>query len=384
MASESLVKTSYFNFLQQLYGKTVDPQSSSIGNIFFSPLSIYGALAMILAGSADGTRSELLKAMQLPESFSGSGDHHVIGNVLMSCFNPTEDLEVHLANKLFVDGMANILSEYKSLLKSDYKAESGLVDFQKNAESARAQINNWVGEMTSRKITELIPKGAVDAKTVAVITNALYFKGLWKQMFDATYTKESTFYLLDGTEKMVSLMHRSVKLEIAQLQHVEARAIRIPFSNSKWDLMIVLPHQNSAFPKVLAHLQKAEGFSSLLGESYFEDEIELYLPKFKLGGQGDLDVKAILQKLGVKSLFDQSAKLTGISPHELYISDIRHKAVLEVDEEGARAAASTAVLIQNRMMRTFTMKVNRPFFVILLYDKQLPVFIGHVVDPEPF
>ncbi|KAF5404142.1 Leukocyte elastase inhibitor A, partial [Paragonimus heterotremus] len=110
-----------------------------------------------------------------------------------------------------------------------------------------------------------------------------------------------------------------------------------------------------------------------------------FLPKFKLSQCEPVNAKALLQQCGINSIFNPNeADLTKLcGSRKLFVSDVFHKAILEVDEEGATAAAATAVRIAT-FCATMTpvVRVDRPFIVALICASTVPVFIGHVTHPE--
>ncbi|KAF5397711.1 hypothetical protein PHET_09247 [Paragonimus heterotremus] len=152
-----------------------------------------------------------------------------------------------------------------------------------------------------------------------------------------------------------------------------------------WQMLIVLPWDASGLPKVLSHLRKPGALEDLLKKPFRELKLDLFLPKFKLSQCAPVNAKALLQQCGINSIFNPNgADLTKLcNSRKLFVSDIFHKAILEVDEEGATAAAATAVMMGvGCAMMTPVVRVNRPFIVALICASTVPVFIGHVTHPE--
>ena len=89
--------------------------------------------------------------------------------------------------------------------------------------------------------------------------------------------------------------------------------------------------------------------------------------------------------------FDRNrAEFAGIQAGEqaVWIDQVVHRAVAEVNEEGTEAAAATAVLIPMmsrfvRPTRQFEMIVNRPFFVVIRDQPTGTIlFMGWIGDPQ--
>ncbi|ETE55862.1 Leukocyte elastase inhibitor A, partial [Ophiophagus hannah] len=75
-------------------------------------------------------------------------------------------------------------------------------------------------------------------------------------------------------------------------------------------------------------------------------EIRIFLPKFKM--EEEYSLVPTLSKMGMKDVFNPGkADLSGMSGHrDLVVSQVRHKAYIEVNEEGTEAAAATAVVVR--------------------------------------
>lgn len=56
----------------------------------------------------------------------------------------------------------------------------------------------------------------------------------------------------------------------------------------------------------------------------------------------------------------------------------------QVDEEGATAAAASAMIAARMccVRPDIQVRADHPFVVALVYDNKIPVFLGHVTNPE--
>mmetsp|Transcript_14366 Transcript_14366/g.41899 ORF Transcript_14366/g.41899 Transcript_14366/m.41899 type:complete len:93 (-) Transcript_14366:572-850(-) len=83
--------------------------------------------------------------------------------------------------------------------------------------------------------------------------------------------------------------------------------------------------------------------------------------------------------------FASGADFSRISEPPLFISQVLHKAVVDVDEEGTVAAAATAVMMTRSMpmqQPPFKLVFDRPFvFAIQHLATNTPVFTGVVQSP---
>jgi serpin B len=171
------------------------------------------------------------------------------------------------------------------------------------------------------------------------------------------------------------MMHRSAMYPHARTE--AATLIEMPFAGGDLSLALALPNAGQALADV-----EQEFVAGTLAKALKEMgpiQVELTLPRFKASSA--LELPDVLRKLGMADAFGKEADLSGIDgTKELYVKAVMHKAVLEVNEQGAEAAGSTGIVIKPRGKIRFT--ADRPF-MYLLRDKRTGtvLFVGRVVDP---
>ncbi|KAF5394114.1 Leukocyte elastase inhibitor B [Paragonimus heterotremus] len=384
MVDKAVVKTAFSEFAANLYDKVIEEQGGKLDNVFLSPLSIYLASMMCMAGADGETLQEMHRTLHIPNHLSAEDAHVSIGPILLKYFETPKDIEISLANRLFLLKNAKINEKFSQTLSKQYKAATDVISSLNNAEAQRKHMNHWVAENTQNKIVDLIPPGGVSANTVLAITNALYFRGSWEHPFIKEATRQGDFHCLDGTTIEIQMMYKEATYPMAELPEYEAQAIKLPFRDTNWSMLIVLPNDVKGLPRLLSHLRQPGKLSALLARGFDKAKCELHMPKFKLDGQHSMDVKKLLEACGMRLVFTSSADLSKMcNTHKLFISDALHKAVLEVDEEGATAAAATGMMIAVMCYQPSpVIRVDHPFFVALVCDSNVPVFVGHVLKPE--
>ena len=192
-------------FALDLYARLRTEQS---GNLFFSPSSISTALAMTYAGARGDTESEMAKVLHftLPQDKLHPGFASL--NKTLDGNGEKRGYRLHGANRLWGQQGYGFLPEFLTITRTHYDAELAEVDFVRETEQARKQINTWVEEQTQDKIKDLIPPGILDALTRLVLTNAIYFKGDWTKPFDKKVTKDAPFQLTSEQCTDVPMMHQ--------------------------------------------------------------------------------------------------------------------------------------------------------------------------------
>jgi serpin B len=202
----------------------------------------------------------------------------------------------------------------------------------------------------------------LDSDLVALLINAIYFKGSWRERFDAALTQDAPFHGVGG-DQPAKLMHRDDTMRY--LATTDFSAVDLPYGNGAFAMTVLLPNEGRSVETIAASLQAAQWSTWM---SQFHDvQVDLRLPRFKLEWSRTLndDLKA----LGMRDAFTKGgADFTRLSPRgrELFISYVKQKTYVDVNEEGTEAAAVTAVGVSvTSVQQTIAMRVDRPFIVVL-------------------
>jgi serpin B len=363
-------------FALDMYAQLAKSQS---GNMFFSPTSIATALAMTYAGAEGVTQKEMAEALRLnlPED-----QVHKAFASLMSRLNPSqpEAFELNMANRLWGQEGEKFLEEFLAITREAYGAELAELDFVRNAELARTQINAWVEQQTKERIKDLIPEGVLSSLTRLVLTNAIYFKGMWELEFDEKATKDAPFTVTAGTKVTVPMMAQKSKFKYAGTETVQL--LEMPYKGDALSMLVLLPREVdglSALEKELSAERLDAWISSMRSV-----EVQVYFPRMELTGEFQLN--SMLAALGMPTAFSATqADFSGMNgKRDLFISAAIHKAYVKVNEEGTEAAAATGIV-----MRTLSMprppevfRADHPF-VFAIRENQTGgiLFLGRLVNP---
>ena len=349
------------------------------GNLFISPYSIFTALAMTYEGARGETADEMatvLSVEQDNESF-----HTYMKNLYEVLNTKNEEYNISTANALWVKENLQLLEVYLNVIQEYYGGDAAEVDYSNPTEAA-AIINQWVENQTNGLIKDLITADAINPLTALILTNAIYFKGIWKTQFDPVNTTNRTFEISAGTSvetPTMSLIDTEDVFNYAETDDLQI--LELPYTGDDISMIILLPKNNDLSSTI--DTIDSDMFSEWT-ESMVETKVDIYLPKFKV--ETSYTLKNYLIELGMNIPFTSSADFSGITGgKDLFISQVIHKAFIDVNEEGTEAAAATAVIMEftsNGGSSRIVFNCNHPF-IYLIQHKQTEtiLFMGSISDP---
>jgi serpin B len=370
-------------FAFDLYSSLSRDPGSAGNNLFFSPFSICSALAITYEGARGSTAGEIRSVLHFPtetatlrEGFSS----------INSGINTMDDnFTLRTANALWAEQTYPFLPSYTTVVERYYRANTTNLDFISQPEDSRLTINHWVEEKTNHLIRDLIPAGAIDALTRLVITNAIYFKGSWVQQFDPNLTANADFHVSADKTVEVPMMQRTGEDSVYRFtETADLQVLELPYAHGSGNglsMIILLPRENnlSSAEKHLTPVDLAD-----LRTRASRQQVDVYLPRFRL--ETEYHLPDTLSAMGMPTAFTGDADLSGMGGRkDLFISDVIHKAYVDVNEEGTEAAAATAVIIKLTAIREDipVFRADHPFlFLIQDDDSGSILFIGRVINPS--
>jgi serine protease inhibitor len=347
-------------------------------NIFFSPLSVAFALAMTYNGAAGITKDEMQRVLKLT-SMNQDQVNEESADLMKSLKRSDPQVELAIANSLWARKGVDFKEDFLARNRKYFGAEITSIDFADP--QTKTTINNWVSKNTQGKIPTIIDQ--IDSQMVLYLINAIYFKGLWAKKFDKALTKNEPFYLSSGSPKQMPMMSQSG--DYRYYRGDKFQAVSLPYGKGGTSLYLFLPDKGSSLDDLLNAFSHdtcenwLKGFRSTPGD--------VKIPRFKMDYEKPLN--SMLMALGMETAFSiNKADFSGMrDKRDVYISEVKHKAVVDVNEEGTEAAAATSVGIRTTSLKVpqerFRFIADHPFLMIIRDEPTgTNLFMGTVVDPK--
>ena len=327
---------------------------------------------MTYAGARGPTKSQMGRVLGL-RGFNVDSAFH---STMSSLNRANGQYKLSIANRLFVQKNARILGPYKRLLKKKYLAGLDKLDFLGNPSGAARFINKWVESKTNKKIKNIVNASLVN-KALLVLANAIYFKGFWNIPFNPRDTKRGIFYGMPRRKK-VPMMYINDKFAYAKDRSLKCQILELPYKGKRLSMYVFLPNRRNG----LKTLERKISYWSVTRalKRLRKIKIPVTFPKFKM--TLGLKLKKVLKAMGMKRPFN-THDFKGIARRGgLQISEVIHKAFIQVDEKGTEAAAATVVIITYTSFPSPSFVADHPF-LFLIRDKRTGsiLFIGRVVKP---
>ncbi|XP_055641866.1 serine protease inhibitor 28Dc-like isoform X3 [Toxorhynchites rutilus septentrionalis] len=334
-----VVANSVTNLAQKISLAIANPKSKTE---IFSPVSIAGALSLLLLGSGGTTKEELMKLMGFQnEQISFTDIHKSFGKLFRElvsneptlqvnvpwretdkCNNVDYDeyesrigsqsdrqrrdadlsVEVDIGNGIFAQQGQEFDDKYRGLAQQLYQSELKYLDFFNAPDKAVSIINEWVRMLTRGKIPQIVSN--LNVETLLVIANTLYFKAEWEEPFLRDATKPKPFFP-DGPNKPsknVPMMAHGGCFPYYFWKEADVRVLGIPYKKNN-TMYVFLPNNSDRFK--LASLQRMMS-ATVLNDIISNMNVQsasVQFPKMHLSNSFSL--KSVLEQLGAYSIFDQ-------------------------------------------------------------------------------
>ncbi|XP_020297704.1 alaserpin-like [Pseudomyrmex gracilis] len=337
------------------------------GNIVISPVNLYLLFSLLTHGTGDSTLDELKCIL-----FDDDNDTISSTEELADWIAQIKDLkhgDLYSANAIFAQHRCPFNDTFVSICTNNFDSTITTVDFSNKIKAVEV-INSWIQRSTYIKILSKLNPDIIDQETRMMLVNTMYFKGNWYDTFDRNIQMRQ-FYVSKRHSPFVPTMKKTTKFNYSEIPEWKASLIEIPYMNSDFVMVILLPNEEVDLQTV----ERNFNWTSLANAPRSVEEIELYLPKFNI--DFTVDLKDTLKELSVITMFSEDAKFSTMISQPMHLNHIIEKTVIDIespdddvlvaDEEGSRNLAS----------RIFA--VERPFLFAIEYKPhKVPLLLGSV------
>ena len=308
-----------------------------------SPISVTYVLGMLNDGAAGNTAKEITSVLGFGEN-NKQAVNEFCQKLIQEAPETDPSVTLKIANTIISNDyrQVRLAPQYQSDMENYYEAEVASLDFS-NKTDALNRINGWCN----------------------------YFKATWTDKFDANDTKDEAFTTEDGVQKTLPMMHRKARAICGENDIYTI--LNLPYgSGDKWSMRVLLPKEGKTIDDVINSLNQEswQEFSDM--HSWEPPIVDIKIPRFSTAFETDL--KKPLSALGAPSMFDpEKAQFPYISSNfnDIYVSLMKQKAAIEVNEEGTKASAVTVAVMAENAIGPIGKNMNvdfhcdRPFVYVI-------------------
>ena len=336
-------------------------------NLFISGYSVNVALAMLALGSEGDSLQQLKETLRWDAISDSEGAIVEEYCKLAKELNAASSIILLTANSVWSN---ELRAQYVERVRNDLKCEAYPLD-------SVEKVNTWVEERTQGLIPELIQQ--IDKSTLALLVNAIYFKGSWESSFSLNKTTTAQFLTANKEIVNVPMMHRKGSYN-AVIGHTVNQALELPYTGEEYSMVAILPRKGQTWSAFMDSRNTI--IKTVLNDLRPVSSLKVSFPKFKIE-YGVKELKGELKQMGINDVFGSAANLSRMSNKiGTHVDSVLHKAVCEVNEEGTEAAAVTVVALQESCKVDPAIQFNKPFmFFIRQKSTNLILFIGTVENP---
>ena len=350
-----------------------------MGNMVISPLSIAFMLGMLNDGANGTTRQELRHALCY-DSYDTRAINEIFGNLMTNAPLVDEQVELGIANALLSNKAtgAEFSRQFASNMKGYYQADVECMDFSK-ADEVLGHVNDWCDKATKGMIPLILNRNEISPSDAVILLNSIYLKAQWLYGFEEQYTTMQNFTTVNGKKVKTPMMAQVRPFDYYEDETIQA--VRLPYRDGKFSMTLILPTDETMSLNELLNTLTVERWKHLTTSMQGKCVI-LQMPRFEVSAE--IDVTRPLMAMGIKTAFSRSnADFSGMlkdPSFPLFISLMKQKTVLEVDEKGSMASSVTVSTVTTGKPDAKFL-ANRPFlFAITEKNSNIVFFIGKISE----
>ena len=313
--------------------RTINEQKK--GSTIVSPISVSYVLGMLNEGADGETRRQITDVLGLGDSVQEINEY--FKKMMGDAQSVDPSVKLKNANCIYCKLGMSINPKYKADMQNYYDANVETINF--NSSNIVNKINSWSKAHTDGMIPKLLKKDELKPRAVMYLLNAIYFKATWTDQFDHWNTRDLDFITLDGKTVKRKMMHRHGMAVYGK--NDLCKMLCLPYGNKAYSMVVLLPNEGKTTDDIIRDLsaQKLKQWKSQMRT----EEVDVLMPRFTT--ESETRLKDILSSMGMPRAFKRdTAEFPNMIQKPkvaLYVSMMKQKAKIEVNEEGTKAAAVT-------------------------------------------
>ena len=327
---------------------TIYEQKHSNGSFMMSPISVGYLLGMLNAGAEGETQHQITNVLRLNDSAQKINSY--FKKVMDEASGVDSTVTIKIANSININSASNyrLIPKYKTDMQEYYNAQIDAFDFG-NGRNVDI-INNWCNTHTDGMIPKILD--SLDPGAAMCLLNAVYFKASWTNEFDPKNTRDKIFTKQDGTMLEHKMMHVSIK-GVAYGSNNLCKMLSLPYGNGSYSMIVLLPHEGKTIGDIIQSLS-AQQLEQQRTQEMTIHNVDILMPRFTT--ENEIGLEQVLSSMGMPLAFHpRAAEFSNmVKDEELWVSMMKQKAKIEVNEKGTKAAAVTVA-----MMTTKSLNPNR-------------------------
>ncbi len=364
--------------MNRLGSATLSRLAGSKGDstVVVSPYGLASALHLLGLGAAGEAERSLHGQLLPPDIEAGEQDAGLTALKERLLGAAGSKLKLTLSNAVFVPISAVSSPRFVKRARAIFDAPVEPLDFK--GAGALERINVWAREATHGLVPRILDELDTDARFV--LTSAVYFNGAWETAFELERTARAPFMRVDGTTRDATMMDAAMPAGFAEIGSLQA--VWLPYAGREVAMLVIAPGHGQG-PATVAEALQARSLAGLMSDAQKKRRttpVRVLLPRFR--AESSLDLTDALAGLGLAPAFSALSNYAAINRAKSGRLKALHRAVLEVGEQGTRAAAVTAVAPQRSLAITPLFSADRPFaFAIVHEPTETILFAGYIADP---
>ncbi|MBO4592242.1 MAG: serpin family protein [Eubacterium sp.] len=349
-------------------------------NVLISPTSIMFAFGLAENAARGRTKK------QMEDIINGglkTADNNQVLCKLMRDMESDENVEWNVANSVWLKDSndVKVKDSYLRTVGAYYDADIFKAPFDP---STVEDINGWVNTNTNQMIPKIIEE--LDKSAVACLINAIAFEASWQEPFnDYQIVKDADFI---NSDKSISKVNMLCGKESGYFNLNGANGFKKLYKGGDYAFVgIEMPEGTSTADYISKLSKNPSSFNKALSNMKYDKDVRIKMPEYQL--DYDIEMSDMLKKAGITDAFDKNrADLYNMFVRDpgsnYYFDKVIHKTHIEVDKNGTKAAAATAIIM---IKATSVQPIKEPLdinldhaFVYAIIDTKnnTPVFIGCV------